>query len=611
MSKFAVVIGVDRTGDLPVLRDAASGAQTVAAWLSGEGFSVYPFIDKGGPVKVGAIFEAVKGICDKGIAELLIVYFSGHGYLNDGSEHWLLSNAPDNPNEAVSLDENIQVARDCGISNVVFVSDACRSTPRSLKADRVRGSLIFPNYGVARQTRADIDRFFACLPGDPAFEVPVDKSSTNYKALYTSCLTAAFRDTPANLTIQVAGAEVLPNRKLKKLLPPLVEEMAARFRTSLFQKPDTIVESEPDIFIARVTRIPAATSSISLPGRADDIIGISLPKFNISRKKLGKSFKRSASPASENVAPSLRDHAEDLLAGSLGAAAYSGEPPKPDGRLGPAISAAKHQLPVDHFETHCGIVVSGVAVAEVHGIGCSVELLARGRGIEDALVRVAPESENVEFPRTVLIRFADGAGTAVAVPNGFLCNVIVEYDDDGRARTDGVVQVTYTPSSNDRRWNEFNTKKTELESLRALVAGLARRGVFRIDRWLATALADRIRIWKAVDPTLGLYASYAYNDAGLGKEIESVAYYMGVDLDGATFYDVALLLGQAKRSRSSSLHPFCPMLSQGWSLIRVQSGFLPEPVVEAGTWRRASLWTTFESKGMDILFAAYKGVAVP
>jgi hypothetical protein len=134
------------------------------------------------------IFSAVTEALEPGTCEQLVIYFSGHGYLNDGSEHWLLSDAPANPNEAISVEENIQLARDCGVPNVIFVSDACRSTPQSIKADRVRGTLIFPNTGVSATARADVDRFFACLPGDPAYEVAVDKSSGVYSALFTHSL---------------------------------------------------------------------------------------------------------------------------------------------------------------------------------------------------------------------------------------------------------------------------------------------------------------------------------------------------------------------------------------------------------------------------------------
>ena len=225
MTKAAIVIGVNKTGDLPVLRDAAAGAGRVAAWLKSEGYLTQALLDEKTPgvftpVRAHDIFTAVEAALKPGTCEQLVIYFSGHGYLNDSSEHWLLSDAPSNPNEAISVEENILLARDCGVPNVAFVSDACRSTPQSIKADRVRGTMIFPNTGVSATARADVDRFFACLPGDPAYEVAVDKSSGVYSALFTHCLQDAYIDTPKALTSDVGGVEVLPNRKLKKLLPP-------------------------------------------------------------------------------------------------------------------------------------------------------------------------------------------------------------------------------------------------------------------------------------------------------------------------------------------------------------------------------------------------------
>jgi hypothetical protein len=38
MTKAAIVVGVNKTGDLPVLKDAAAGAGRVAEWLASEGY---------------------------------------------------------------------------------------------------------------------------------------------------------------------------------------------------------------------------------------------------------------------------------------------------------------------------------------------------------------------------------------------------------------------------------------------------------------------------------------------------------------------------------------------------------------------------------------------
>lgn len=128
--RAAVVIGVNKAGQLPVLNAAVSGARTVANWLEAEGFEVKLLVDDGKPVRVSEIFDVIEEFVGRGTLDQLVVYFSGHGFLSGYSEHWLLSKAPDNPNEAVSLRESVDLARESAIPNVVFISDACRSHAR-------------------------------------------------------------------------------------------------------------------------------------------------------------------------------------------------------------------------------------------------------------------------------------------------------------------------------------------------------------------------------------------------------------------------------------------------------------------------------------------------
>jgi hypothetical protein len=540
-----------------------------------------------------------------------VIYFSGHGYLNDGSEHWLLSEAPTNPNEAVNVEENIQLARDCGIPNVVFISDACRSTPQSVKADRVRGMLIFPSTGVSVRARADVDRFFACLPGDPAYEVAVDKSSGVYSALFTSCLEEAYQDTPKEQTTSVGGVEVLTNRKLKRILPGLVEARAIKFSTTLFQKPDAIVESEPEIYLGRVRRSKAVAETTGLGAILEqfqqNVPGLGSIVADMFR---GESVRREGrpQPQTETVpdVSTLRSHGDGLLAEALGAAAHPGSPAAPTPELKAAIATASQLAAVDHFETQCGLGVRGADVVEALGLGCVAEIVNVGATGEDRLVRVmtGPQGQPTPFARTVLLRFDGGDCAAIPAIEGYVASIVVDRRGGGDGPTDGIVQVAYTPSNNNYRFSDFDARRSQVESLRALVAALARNGVLRLDKGLAPAFAESIRRLKALDPTLGIYASYAYNDTGLIDKIRSVESFMRSDLAGATIYDVALLLRAAKASVYPTLFPFCPMLSQGWALLRVLGGDLPAAIRDAAQHRRASLWTTFKPAGADIIFKA-------
>ncbi len=100
-TRAAVVIGVNKAGDLPVLRAAISGARDVAKWLQTEGFEVKLLIDDRGPVRARDVFLDVSEFVNRGTLDQLVIYFAGHGFLNPGrGEVWLLSDAPENAGEA-------------------------------------------------------------------------------------------------------------------------------------------------------------------------------------------------------------------------------------------------------------------------------------------------------------------------------------------------------------------------------------------------------------------------------------------------------------------------------------------------------------------------------
>ena len=128
-ARAAVVIGVNKTGNLPVLRAAVSGAKSIANWLTAEGFEVKLIVDDNGPVTADAIKRAVTALVDRGTLTQLVIYFSGHGVAFGNSEFWLLTGAPDDLNEAVSVVECVDQASRSAIPNVVIICDACRSIP--------------------------------------------------------------------------------------------------------------------------------------------------------------------------------------------------------------------------------------------------------------------------------------------------------------------------------------------------------------------------------------------------------------------------------------------------------------------------------------------------
>ena len=135
------------------------------------------------------------------------------------------------------------------------------------------------------------------------------------------------------------------------------------------------------------------------------------------------------------------------------------------------------------------------------------------------------------------------------------------------------MSVAYAPRGG------YGDASKRVDELHALVATAANFGVFRIegDRETRTAtagrLAGQIRVVKDKDPTMGIYAAYAYADASLAEQAQSVRSIMRDDL-GVDLFDVALLAGVLSgrriEPRFDGVVPFCPMLTQGWQLLRVR-----------------------------------------
>ena len=107
--RAAVVIGVDKPQGLPPLRAAVSGARLISDWLSSQGFEVKLFTDDQSPVQSSQLTRAITELVSRSTLDQLLIYFSGHGFLNGYTEYWLLSGAPSDVNEAISLGESVEL----------------------------------------------------------------------------------------------------------------------------------------------------------------------------------------------------------------------------------------------------------------------------------------------------------------------------------------------------------------------------------------------------------------------------------------------------------------------------------------------------------------------
>jgi hypothetical protein len=469
-TRAAVVIGVNKTGDLPILGAAVSGAKSVADWLCGEGFEVNLLVDDKAPVTADAVKRAVTALVNRGTLHQLIIYFSGHGMAFSTSEFWLLTGAPDDLNEAVSVVECIDAAGRSGVPNVVLIGDACRSLPTDFDTSRLHGTVIFPKGSLVPSVQGpEVDRFFATFPGAPAYEVTV--AVKNHTGIFTSTFLDAFRHPQEGMITRADGNDVVTNRALQGFLLKEVPLRLTAAAAQFIQYPDSKLESPDKTYIGRALAPAAAAPTLTRQPTIADIANHQLSLTGVG--PLG----------------SLRGLSTDVLAR---AAIDSG--------FRDAQQAILGAKPPDSFETTTGLAINGAVVRNAWLAGrANPEIVSRGTGQPGgpALVWVPRESP----PVTVALLFEDGSGTVVAALPGFIGTLAVE---GGR-----VMSVAYAPARNSPRWSEYGDASNRVAELRALASTAAKFGVFRIegDRETRTAaaqrLGDQIRVLKGIDPTLG------------------------------------------------------------------------------------------------------------
>jgi len=491
----------------------------------------------------------------------------------------MLSAAPDNPNEAISLIESVALARQSGIPNVVFISDACRSRSDSLRTERVRGSLIFPNARNAPPAPSDVDQFLATLVGDPSWEVPVDQSASAYEGIYTATFLDAYRNASADMVRPIGDLMVVPNAKLKDYLAREVPLRAAQASITLKQRPETQVVSGELSYIGKYLPDPGSSTSGPAAQRVADIQTLAfaqLDRTGLNVRPTGWRPQVDAADLSRLGRESGFDLATRNVANARGLS--------------------------DKLSARCGFSILGAHVDRVIAPpGVKSDFVNSGDlSRPSALIEITLLQRSAA---SVCIQFSNGDGSVLAALEGFVGSVTVDQA--------GVNNVSYVPARSSPLYSSYVYERERLDELHAVVAASARFGVFRIEapkdsrESIARNMADRIRMLKGVDPTLGLYAAYAYFDAGLPGQVRSVNDAMRSNLSGTKLFDAAMLAGELQgRDAGQDTVPFIPMLSQGWSLLRVKGVRVSEEVVAMRDNMRNALWLTLRREGVEFAIKA-------
>lgn len=605
MQRAAVLIGVSRSGTLPVLPAVIPSVKAMERWALQQGMSrelVKTLTDEAGPLEPGAIKTAIKELVDMAVVEQLIVYFSGHGVNIRYGEYWLLSNAPNDTQAAVNVAGSVELARFCGIPHIIFFSDACRTAPEGIQAQYVSGSEIFPNNGPGGLENS-VDLFFACTLGRPAYEIQDPASSASaFTAIYTEALVSALagrnveivvpEESMEGLSTSVSRTGLVRPRKLKEhLRREVVEKLRLLDKAmAVYQEPDGRITSEENAWVSRVPLV--RTRSFPKPPAK-----IPTTLQDVSARVLQEALHSDPITQAAHVERLLREFAEVPGADEFGRLIHDNIQ-----GLGP-----------DQFETHWGFKVRGTHCVDAYAPRFGTEVLSDQAELPEQLVSVYANhndaSDRTMRADNVLLTLEDGSSVVLPAIPEFLATVSVKNGE--------IVDVAYEPSANSSLWPMYRDQMEELRLLRSIASSSAYLGLFRLNSQQASELARRMQVGKAVDPAISLYAAYAYQDLGERSRIRQL--HTGLEAEfGVSLFDVAMLAGNTPKGSdvvpgghrtSPGIVPFVPLLSPGWSLLNAHGTKLHASLDGLTPHLRQSLWTSFDEVGTSIIRSAMESEA--
>ncbi len=587
--RAAVCIGVNKPNGMTPLSAAARDAGRFEQWARLQGCDTQLITDdNANKVRLGDIYDLVKGFVDQGIYDQLLVYFSGHGILlAPGAEYWLLSGAPANPNEAVNLVRSIETARDSAIPHVAFVSDACRSAATNHILRAVHGGVIFPPQPPPTH-RSEIDAYYATLPGDPANEVPQATATAGHVGLFTECLLDVVNHPPPAMvesaSLNGVNIRVLSTRKLKSHLESTVPVKAGTIHIALKQQPEVQVGTALPKYFAEVipTAGMAAPAVPPVPAAPTGPPPSSGPSINDAWSVLKSDAYATAVPQSPAFMAARNFANVSGMFSEL-----------------ERVRSAKGR---ERFETRTGFSVHGAQVTNAYSRRKSdppfKEQTESPTGAFAHHVRVYDEAG---FRAATILLTLD-TGTTALLPTcpGMIGSVLV---DRGR-----VLSVNYVPSAQSHRFQEYEKNAGKIEHMKAYAAFASRVGKFEIPDESADQFADRIRQFKGLDPMMGIYAAYGYAQIGSDRDANSVFRYMRDDFEVPVPFDVAMLGLRGDRATLAGVEdriaPFGPMLSQGWARLDEKNAMWRPVHARLRPYLVPGLFVTLDAEGTAMARAA-------
>lgn len=577
MIKHAILIGINSIPELPYLSSPSTYAIKMKNWAQSQGYKTHLFADEAGDEHVSGrcrrtdILDVCRDIVDDGCDQLLI-YFAGHGVeLTAGDDIWLLPGYVDDGADCISILACQQYAYRTGIKHVVFISDACRSPSDNPLIRPVRPSSMLPNRNNTNH-RTVVDIFYSTWPGENSRDIKSEDTG-NYHSLYSDSLLDCLHGTVPQVIKKIEN--ITPNFPAVlsfELNNYLKNEVPKKFRLagSKVQYPTGTVSSCDPLFLSKFpvdgaeeANIETALSTIvetnfrrieskTIDQKLDSYLKTKNRTVNLHTKKIIQDFIRN-----------YKLFTSAALFTTESTALYV------TGYDNPTVFSSRekdwHGIQEDWWSERRQRDFSSIETLDFSDIG------QRGVG----LYFVANWQRTRFYPIYVLY--------------GFLAQVVFEKDE--------LLTVNYFPTQG---YNKEGAYKYALEiaERKAQIILAARNGMFQGTR----ELADYLRTYKLYDPTLGLFAAYAYFQKGDFDGVDDVYNIIASDEHQSMLGDIWML---KKLSSSLSIPQdeiLLPIVTEGWSYLNMLD---ENPFLHLSKYLLPGLWTSFSKDGMSEIIHSF------
>ena len=306
---------------------------------------------------------AIEQVTDRAVLDRLVIFFAGHGAaLAIGDQYWVLTHWHKRPTEAIKVSSLQRMLEYYGPRQVSIIGDACQEFS-SRFLDLV-GSAVLDRPDEAQQPY-ELDQFFAVDVGKQAFMIKASGDKESFCVFTEVLLDALQGDTQESSFETIGKTRHVTSQSLARYLTSNVEREAGKYGVRMSPRPRPGFYTDT-VYLTLPQPPPKPPRPRKKAGAAST--GSSLQMDN-TPLNLDAVLETSAAPAAKSKSP-LRSVSKAMLIKprsaktALAAQTAALQDGREDIRKA-FINEVASATVRDHFETGCGICVSGTEDVQV------------------------------------------------------------------------------------------------------------------------------------------------------------------------------------------------------------------------------------------------------